>query len=195
MRPIAKARQPAGLPGATQRASQHHLERLARELAADHLPLLDPVLGEGQVGVTRVLAGATPLRLSVTHDEQAVGHGQGLSSVVRRRTTTRGRSAAEIGGERYIPHRALDLLHLGPPAHMTLLVGNARAQKRLDDLDHDLGTDHPATHAEDVDAVVLDALVRGVVIVDRARADTADLAGSDRHAGTGTTDDDPALGP
>src|ERR1700744_2603378 len=118
-----------------------------------------------------------------------------LSSVgqtAKRRT--RGRSATEVGGERYIPHRALDLLDLRAPAHVALLVRDDRAQERRDDLDHLLDPDHAPAEAQNVDPVVLDALVRGVVIVDRARADTADLAGGDRHAGARATDDDPPLG-
>ncbi len=77
---------------------------------------------------------------------------------------------------------------------MALLEGYPRAEERLDDLDHDLGTDHASPHAQNVDAVVLDALVRGVMVVDRARADAADLAGGDRHAGARAADDDPPLG-
>ena len=56
------------------------------------------------------------------------------------------------------------------------------AEERLDEIPGDGGPDRPSAHAEDVEVIVLDALLRGEVVVDERGADAGDLVGADRRA-------------
>ena len=67
---------------------------------------------------------------------------------------------------------------------MPVLAAEAGAEERPHDLGGDLNADYPSAHAEDVDLVVLEALVRGVRVVDRRGPDAGDLARRDGDPGT-----------
>ncbi len=67
------------------------------------------------------------------------------------------------------------------------------AEERLDEIPGDGGPDRPSAHAEDVEVIVLDALLRGEVVVDERRADARDLVGADRRADTAAADRHAAL--
>ena len=107
-RQVSRAR-PSGLHSTISNDSPESLR-------ADDLALLDAVLGQRQVGTARVLAGAAPLGLAVTHDEQAVGHSPFTEAHIRpsyARSPRPWRAGAH-----------------GAPRR------RSGAEKRLDDLDH-----------------------------------------------------------
>ena len=61
-------------------------------------------------------------------------------------------------------------------------------EEGLDEIPGDGRPDGPATHAEDVEVIVLDALLGGEMVVDEGGADTGDLVGADRRADTAPAD-------
>ena len=61
-------------------------------------------------------------------------------------------------------------------------------EERLDEIPGDGGPDRPSAHAEDVEVIVLDTLLRGEVVVDERRADAGDLVGADRRANAAAAD-------
>ena len=66
-------------------------------------------------------------------------------------------------------------------------------EKRLHEIPGDGGPDRSSAHAQDVEVIVLDALLRGEVIVDERRADAGDLVGADRRANAAAADRHAAL--
>ena len=65
---IAESGQPAGLDRPVARAGQHQGQREARQRRAKALGLPAPLVGEGDLGVTGVLARDRPGGLAVTHE-------------------------------------------------------------------------------------------------------------------------------
>ena len=55
-------------------------------------------------------------------------------------------------------------------------------EKRLDEIPGDGWPDRPPAHAENVEVIVLDALLRGEMVVDERCADAGNLVGADRGA-------------
>ncbi len=97
---------------ASARARTASSAKRSRSAAAPRAPRF----GQRQVGARGVPAGQAPLGLAVADDEDALGHRQ-----------------AQLGGSTgnsMSPSGALDLLHLGPAAHVTLLVGELRRAGR-----------------------------------------------------------------
>ena len=66
-------------------------------------------------------------------------------------------------------------------------------EKSLDEVPGDGRPDRPSAHAEDVEVIVLDALLRGEVVVDERRVDAGDLVGADRRANAAAADRHAAL--
>ena len=77
------------------------------------------------------------------------------------------------------------------PLGLTELGG----EKGLDEIPGDGGSDRPSAHAQDVEVIVLDALLRREVVVDERRADARDLVGADRRADAAAADRHAALDP
>ena len=70
------------------------------------------------------------------------------------------------------------------PVGLTELGG----EERLHEIPGDGRPDGPSAHAQDVEVIVLDALLRGKVVVDEGSADTGDFVGADRRAHTAAAD-------
>ena len=102
----------------------------------------------------RVLSGQAPLGLPRGGRRRSPGHGSRSAALSPAMPPVRSISATFASRRTW---RASPL--------------NSRREERGDDLGRDLGSDHPPAEAEDVDVVVLDALVGGVVVVDRRRPD------------------------
>jgi hypothetical protein len=69
---VAETGEPAGLRGAPERAREDEREVAVPERRANRLGLATALLGEGDVGAPRVLAGARPLGLAVPDDDDLV---------------------------------------------------------------------------------------------------------------------------
>ena len=76
---------------------------------------------------------------------------------------------------------------------MPLGLAELGGEERLDEIPGDGGSDRPSAHAEDVEVIVLDALLRGEMVVDERRADAGDLVGADRRADAAAADRHAAL--
>src|SRR5581483_2942352 len=109
----------------------------------------------------------------------------------RLRPGTPGRTAEPRSSVPLVP--ALECEHLRQAAAVPLLLAEARARERRDDVPCELRPDHARPDAEDVHVVVLDALVRRVVIVADARADSRELVRGDADADAASAEDDPAV--
>ena len=77
------------------------------------------------------------------------------------------------------------------PVGLTELGG----EERLDEIPGDSRPDRPSADTQDVEVIVLDALLRGKVVVDEGGADTGDFVGADRRAHTAAADRHAALHP
>src|SRR6185436_122353 len=76
---------------------------------------------------------------------------------------------------------------------MALGLGEFRRQKGLGEIPSCRWPDGPATHADDVHVVVLDALPRRKMVANQAGADSRNLVGADRGADTASADRNTAL--
>jgi hypothetical protein len=83
--------------------------------------------------------------------------------------------------------------HFSQPPQMTLGPTEFGTEKRLDEIPRHGRPDRPSAHAQDVEVVVLDALLRGEVVVNERRADACDLVGADRRAHAAAADRHAAL--
>lgn len=75
----------------------------------------------------------------------------------------------------------LDLPHFGKLVLVALGTAEASVYERADQLSRELRPDHTSPEAQDVEVIVLDALMRGVGVTDRCCADTANLSRRDRN--------------
>src|SRR5882724_2972853 len=76
---------------------------------------------------------------------------------------------------------------------MPLLLTESGCDECLDVIPGGVGSRDPASQADDVHVVVLDALSGRVVVVDQAGADSADLIGDDRRTYSAPTNSDAPL--
>src|ERR1700694_5049141 len=76
----------------------------------------------------------------------------------------------------------LERSHFAQPAKVALGLAEFRRQKRLDDFPRDRWPDRPATQADHVHVVVLDALARRKVVANQAGANSWNLVGTARRA-------------
>ena len=69
---------------------------------------------------------------------------------------------------------------------MPIGLAELGAEKRLDGIPGHRGPDRPSAHTEDVEVIVLDALLRREMIVDERRTNARDLVGTHRRAHAAT---------
>src|SRR5512133_2041432 len=89
----------------------------------------------------------------------------------------------------------LERADLRDAPRVPLLAVEAGGQERLRELERERLADDARAEREDVHRVVLDALVRGVVVVADAGEDARDLVRRGRHADAAAADEDRPLGP
>src|SRR5664279_1332569 len=92
-------------------------------------------------------------------------------------------------------HLSFHRSHFFQPSYVALAAVELRSEKRAHELDRETRPDHLGAEAENVHVVVLEALMRGIRVVADRGPDTGDVAGGDRRADTGATDENAALGP
>src|SRR6266536_5577095 len=106
------------------------------------------------------------------------------------------RSSSRSGfATRHPPIEArLERAYLRDAPRVPLLAVEPRRQERIGDLERERFPHDPRTEREDVHRVVLDALVRGVMVVAQPGENAGDLVGGGRHADAAPADEDRALG-
>ena len=85
-------------------------------------------------------------------------------------------------------------MHLGEAADVALFVGELCAHVRADEFFGNFFTGDAGAENEDIDIVVLDALVGGVGVRAHAGADAAEFVGGDSGADAAAADEDAAFG-
>ena len=85
-------------------------------------------------------------------------------------------------------------IDLAEAADVTLFMGELRAQKSVDTVVCGLGANDPGTEDEHVHIVMLDPLMRRVVVMAEAGADTANLVCGYAGAHTAAADENSSLG-
>src|SRR5262249_2060964 len=104
------------------------------------------------------------------------------------------RAASSASLDSAILHPPFHGSHLLQPCHVALAAVEAGCKDDADELARDRRPDDLGAEAEDVHVVVLDRLVRAVEVVADSGTDAGHLAGGDRRPGTGSADQDAALG-